>query len=307
MNKLRQNRPPKRAVNGVLLFDKPSGASSNGALQSVRRLYRALKAGHTGTLDPMATGLMVLAFGEATKFSQNLLDADKSYEAVVKLGIETDTGDADGSVVASQPACCAASDIQRVAGSFVGCIEQLPPMYSALKRDGKPLYEYARAGIELERPTRPVTIHTLEVFDCYPDRFSMRVDCSKGTYIRTLAMDIGRALGCGAHLAALRRTRIARFSLSDALTLAELELLTEQERDIRLSPVDALVSGFPVLNVDETGEERLLHGQALSGFSGAGQVRLYGPLRGFIGLGEFDDASVLRPRRLLNSADAKVV
>lgn len=304
MKTVRDHRPPKRVVDGVFLLDKAGGVSSNGALQGVRRLYRALKAGHTGTLDPMATGLMVLTFGEATKFSQSLLDADKAYEAVVRLGSETDTGDADGVVTSTRPILCSGTDIHAAARRFVGEIQQLPPMYSALKRDGKPLYEYARAGIEVERQPRQVTIHRLEVFDIQADGFSMRVDCSKGTYIRTLAMDIGHLLGCGAHLVALRRTRIGAFRLEDALTEAELEAMSEAGRDQRLAPVDALIAGYPVLTLDQSAAERVLHGQALAGLSGEGLVRLYGPSGGFLGLGEFDQTGVMRPRRLLGNAQA---
>jgi tRNA pseudouridine55 synthase len=218
-----QKRPPRRTVDGVLLLDKPQGQTSNGALQTARRLYNAAKAGHTGTLDPMATGLLPLTFGEATKFSQMLLDADKAYEATVRLGIETDTGDAEGRPIASAPVSVTPDEVARALSLFTGEIEQVPPMYSALKCAGKPLYEYARAGIEIERAPRKVRIHALEFVALEGDAFRIRVDCSKGTYIRTLAIDLGRALGCGAHLSALRRTRIGPFAVDAAVTLAALE------------------------------------------------------------------------------------
>ena len=208
-----QRRIIRRVVDGVLLLDKSQGVSSNGALQTARRLLNAAKAGHTGTLDPMASGLLPLTFGEATKFSQMLLDADKVYEAVVQLGVDTDSGDADGAVIATRPVAVDRAALEAVLTRFRGEIEQVPPMYSALKRDGKALYEYAREGIELEREARRVTIHALELLDFAGERFAIRVHCSKGTYIRSLAMDIGAALGCGAHLCALRRTAIGAFEL----------------------------------------------------------------------------------------------
>uniref|UniRef100_UPI0035ADC3C5 tRNA pseudouridine(55) synthase TruB n=1 Tax=Thauera aminoaromatica TaxID=164330 RepID=UPI0035ADC3C5 len=237
-----QRRIVRREVDGVLLLDKPQGMSSNGALQTARRLLAAAKAGHTGTLDPMASGLLPLTFGEATKFSQMLLDADKTYEAVVRLGVDTDSGDAEGKVLATRPVAVDRAALEAVLERFRGEIEQVPPMYSALKRDGKALYEYARAGIELERAARRVVIHALELLDFAGERFTIRVHCSKGTYIRSLAMDIGAALGCGAHLAALRRTAIGAFDLSGALTLEALEAAGEGGRDALLAPVDALVA-----------------------------------------------------------------
>lgn len=297
-----KTRPPRTAVDGVLLLDKPQGMSSNGALQSARRLLNARKGGHTGTLDPMATGLMVLTFGEATKFSQMLLDADKAYEAVVRLGVETDTGDAEGSVLETRVVSVSAKDVIAAAANFVGEIEQIPPMYSALKRDGKPLYEYARAGVEVERQARRVTIRSLEVFDTGADSFVMRVECSKGTYIRTLAIDIGRLLGCGAHLAGLRRTRIGPFELADAVTLASLEAMPEAERGAQLKAVDALLAHLPVSTLDPAQAGAMRHGQPVPEVEGEGQVRVYGPA-GFIGLGEYVSGRGLVPRRLVNTAE----
>lgn len=290
------------AVDGVLLLDKPAGMSSNGVLQTARRLLNAKKAGHTGTLDPMATGLMVLTFGEATKFSQMLLDADKAYEALVRLGVETDTGDAEGTVLVTREVTATPEAIRNATADFVGEIEQVPPMYSALKRDGKPLYEYARAGVEIERAARRVWIRSLEVGDVGPDSFVMRVACSKGTYIRTLAMDIGSVLGCGAHLSGLRRTAIGPFVLDEAHALDELEALSEIERVALLRPVDALLSHLPVLQLAQAQAGAILHGQPVKGIEGEGQVRVYGPA-GFIGLAEFVAGRGMVPRRLVNTAE----
>lgn len=297
-----KTRPPRKPVDGVLLVDKPRGMSSNGALQAARRLFNARKAGHTGTLDPMATGLMVLTFGEATKFSQMLLEADKAYEAVVKLGVETDTGDAEGSVLAALEVTATAEAVRNAAAGFVGEIEQVPPMYSALKRDGKPLYEYARAGLEVERAARRVWIRSLGVCDVGSDSFVMRVACSKGTYIRSLAMDIGRVLGCGAHLTGLRRTAIGRFDLAAALTLDVLEALPENERMQRLQAVDVLLSHLPVLHLGAAQAGAMLHGQPVREIEGEGQVRVYGPA-GFIGLAEYVTGRGVLPRRLVNTAE----
>ena len=297
-----QRKIVRRAVDGVLLLDKPQGVSSNGALQTARRLLNAAKAGHTGTLDPMASGLLPLTFGEATKFSQMLLDADKKYEAVVQLGVETDSGDAEGKVLATHAVMVERAALEAVLERFRGEIEQVPPMYSALKRDGKALYEYAREGIELERAARRVTIHALELLDFDGERFTftIRVHCSKGTYIRSLAMDIGAALGCGAHLAALRRTAIGGFDLSAAVTLEALEAAGEGARDALLAPVDALVAGFPVLRLDGEAARGLLQGRtlALAGAQPGAKVRAYGP-DGFLGLAQWQDDGRLAARRLI--------
>ncbi|MBV2265302.1 MAG: tRNA pseudouridine(55) synthase TruB [Thauera sp.] len=295
-----QRKIVRRAVDGVLLLDKSKGTSSNGALQTARRLFNAAKAGHTGTLDPMASGLLPLTFGEATKFSQMLLDADKTYEAVVQLGVETDSGDAEGAVIATRPVAVDHAALEAVLERFRGEIEQVPPMYSALKRDGKALYEYARAGIELEREARRVVIHALELLDFAGERFMIRVHCSKGTYIRSLAMDIGAALGCGAHLAALRRTAIGGFDLSGAVTLEVLEAAGEGARDALLAPVDALVAGFPVLRLDAEAARGLLQGRALAlaGAQPGAKVRAYGP-GGFLGLAQWQDDGRLVARRLI--------
>jgi len=295
-----QRKIVRRIVDGVLLLDKPQGVSSNGALQTARRLLNAAKAGHTGTLDPMASGLLPLTFGEATKFSQMLLDADKTYEAVVQLGVETDSGDAEGAVVRTHPVAVDLAQLEGVLACFRGDIEQVPPMYSALKRDGKALYEYARAGIEVEREARKVKIHALDLLDFDGERFTIRVACSKGTYIRTLAMDIGAALGCGAHLCALRRTRIGAFDIADAVTLDVLERCAVDARDGLLAPADALVAVYPEIRLDAEQARGLLQGRvlALGEHSAAGLVRVYGP-RGFLGLGQWQDGGKLAARRLI--------
>ncbi|MGL1832910.1 tRNA pseudouridine(55) synthase TruB [Rhodocyclaceae bacterium SMB388] len=297
-----QRRIQRRQVDGVLLLDKPAGMTSNTALQRCRRMLNAAKAGHTGTLDPMATGLLPLTFGEATKFSQMLLDADKTYEATLVFGVETDTGDADGKSIAVAEGVVEGDSLGRVLTGFVGEIEQIPPMYSALKRDGKPLYEYARAGIEVERTPRRVRIHSLELLQFGGATCVIRVACSKGTYIRTLAMDIGAALGCGAHLSALRRTRIGPFRIGQAVSMTDLDAASLDERDAMLAPVDALVRHLPQFALDAEQTRAILYGQSLKNVSGsAGLVRLYGDTR-FLGLGEFRPDGELSPKRLVASA-----
>jgi tRNA pseudouridine55 synthase len=283
----------------VLLLDKPSGMSSNAALQKARWLFNAEKAGHTGTLDPLATGLLPLCFGEATKFAGELLDAGKSYRATVRLGIVTDTADAEGRVLATQAVTATEADALAILPRFTGEIEQVPPMHSALKRDGVPLYELARKGLEVERAPRRVVIHALRLLGWAGDRFDLEVDCSKGTYVRTLAADIGEALGCGAHLAALRRTRVGMLDLGRAVTLEAIEALPAGERDGLLLPADALLADLPLAEVDARETERLRHGQPVrwNGMPSC-RSRLYGP-EGFIGLGECTDDGWLKPKRLV--------
>jgi len=288
----------------VLLLDKPPGMSSNAALQKARWLFNAEKAGHTGTLDPMATGLLPLCFGEATKFSSTLLDADKTYEATVKLGITTDTCDAEGQVLATHPVSVTEAEVSAVLRRFTGAIEQVPPMHSALKRDGVPLYELARKGIEVERAARRVTIHGIEMLAWRGDSFDLRVACSKGTYIRTLAADIGNALGCGAHLAALRRTRVGSLDIAQAVTIETIEMLPAEQRDSLLQPTDALLAELPVERLSEADTARLLQGQPVRWNScidmPSRQRRLFGP-QGFIGLGECQEDGWLKPKRLIAS------
>jgi tRNA pseudouridine55 synthase len=288
----------------VLLLDKPPGMSSNAALQKARWLFNAEKAGHTGTLDPLATGLLPLCFGEATKFAGALLDAGKSYLATVRLGVVTDTSDAEGHVLATHPVTASEAQVRAVLPRFTGEISQVPPMHSALKRDGTPLYELARRGIEVERQPRRVTIHSLELLDWRGDSFDLAVDCSKGTYVRTLAADIGAALGCGAHLAALRRTRVGSLALAAALTLERIEATPPETRDVLLLPPDALLAELPVAQLTVQEAERLLHGQAVRWRGEPGKRwRLYG-LQGFIGLGEGSADGWLQPKRLVAGSGA---
>jgi len=256
-------RVPRRALDGVLLLDKPVGLSSNDALIRAKRLLLAKKAGHTGTLDPLASGLLPLCFGEATKFSQDLLEADKTYEATMRLGLRTATGDAEGEVIDTRPVGCDRAAVEAALARFTGEIVQVPPMYSALKRDGKPLYEYARAGQTVEREGRNVTIHALDLLACEMPDVTFRVTCSKGTYVRTLAEDIGEALGCGAHLTMLRRTGVGALTLEHAVTLDTLSDADESARDAWLQPVDALLSTFPSVRLDDACAKRFLHGQRL--------------------------------------------
>jgi tRNA pseudouridine55 synthase len=259
-------RSARRELDGVLLLDKPLGLSSNDALMRAKRLLGAKKAGHTGTLDPLASGLLPLCFGEATKFSQDLLEAPKTYEATLALGATTTTGDAEGEVLRVRPVTISADDFAAVLSRFLGEIEQVPPMYSALKRDGRSLYEYARAGVTVEREARRITIFALEMIDCaLPGTASarIRVRCSKGTYVRTLAEDIGEALGCGAHLGALRRTAVGDLALEGALTLEALDGIAEPQRPACLHPVDFLLRSFDAVRLDEDMARRFVQGQKL--------------------------------------------
>ena len=249
-------------IDGVVLLDKPSGMSSQSAVTSVKRLLHAEKAGHTGTLDPMATGLLPVCLGEATKYSQDLLDADKAYLAQLRFGIQTDTGDAQGQIIAEKSTAevvdnaMAKSLIDAMLPRFIGEIQQVPPMYSALKRDGKPLYEYARSGIEIEREARRITIYSIKLLDVQWPVIDIEVHCSKGTYIRVLAEDMGHALGCGAHLIGLRRTMVGHLSLAQSASLESLQHSAPQ-----ILPVDALLQTLPELTVDDIQAKRLEMGQ----------------------------------------------
>lgn len=293
----------RRRLDGVLLLDKPQGITSQGAVSRAKHLLGAAKAGHTGTLDPMATGLLPLAFGEATKFAHSLLEADKSYAADVKLGVTTTTGDLEGEVVATKPVDVDAGRFEKALERFRGEIEQVPPMYSALKHQGKPLYEYARAGTEIAREPRRITIHALRLESLTGDTARIAVSCSKGTYIRALAEDIGAALGCGATLAALRRTAVGPFSVDAATTLETLEGLAPEERTAALLPPDTLVRGLPAVTLDAEPARRLALGQSVAGVGGeAGLVRAYGPHGAFLGVCERSAAGQLAPRRLVEQA-----
>jgi tRNA pseudouridine55 synthase len=266
-----------RPVHGVLLIDKPRGITSTAALARARRALRAEKGGHTGTLDPMASGLLPLCFGEATKFASDLLDADKSYEATVRLGITTSTADAEGDVIEERAVEVDRDAIDRAVARFRGSIEQVPPMHSALKRDGKPLYDYARRGVTVERAARPVTIHRLDVTGFDGTSLALFVDCSKGTYIRTLAEDIGRELACGGHLTALRRIRAGSLRIEDAIALDAFESLTPMEREAMLLPIDALIANLPTIALDDALARRFCDGQriAWADESLRGRVRVY--------------------------------
>ncbi len=287
------------AVDGVLLLDKPSGITSNLALQKARRLLNAAKAGHTGTLDPLASGLLPLTLGEATKFSSDLLEADKAYRATLQLGVRTSTADADGDVIETRPVAVTRADIDAVLPRFTGTIAQVPPMHSALKRDGRALYEYARDGIELERAPRQVTIHRLEVVAHQDSTVTIDVDCSKGTYVRVLAEDIGAALGCGAHLAALRRTRVGALSLERSVTLDALENMPPAVRREWLMPVDALLAALPRVELDDMRARRFQHGNPIDLGGAPGRTRVYGPDGRLLGLADLDEHGALNPRRLL--------
>lgn len=287
-------------VDGVLLLDKPVGITSNAALQAVRRQFNAAKAGHTGTLDPLASGLLPLCFGEATKFSSALLDADKRYDAVVRLGIRTDTADAEGQVLEVRPVHVERDRVREALDAFRGEIDQVPPMYSALKREGKPLYAYAREGIHVDRASRRVRILDIALTDWGDESFSMSVHCSKGTYIRTLAEDLGRHLGCGAHLAALRRTGIGRLSLDRAVRLDVLQDMAAASRDTCLLPIDSLLGDVPGLALGNDEVRRLRHGQPVARPGGVGERwRVTGPDGQFIGICVQRDASWLWPQRLI--------
>lgn len=276
-----RTRVQRRPVHGVLLLDKPLGLSSNQALQKAKWLLRAEKAGHTGTLDPLATGVLPLCFGAATKFSQMHLDADKVYETTVRLGVRTSTADAEGEVIATRTVQCTLGQVVEVLDRYTGMITQLPPMHSALKKDGKALYEYARQGETVERELRQVTIHELELLEVQLEGdapfLRLRVACSKGTYIRTLGEDIGEALGCGGHLVALRRIRTGGFDATQVVPLAELESLQESERLQRLKPVDSLLQGHEPVTLDADNAGRFLSGMRRRGpWPDAGQVAVYG-------------------------------
>ena len=307
-------RAPRERVDAVLLLDKPAGITSNDALMQVRRLLNAAKAGHGGTLDPMATGLLPIALGEATKFLHDLLAADKTYEAEIRFGIATDTGDALGKEIGRGTSEVSRPDLEAALSAFRGPIEQVPPMYSALKRAGRPLYEYARAGQTLEREARPVTIHQLELLALAAGSARIRVACSKGTYVRTLAEDIGRVLGTVAHLSALRRTRVGTLEISAALRIdlplqlgeADPDLLAAARAAVRaaLLPPDALIATLPPCVLDAASAARFAHGQPVPCPVGAaallppGRVRVYRD-EVLVGVGRIDGAGIIAPERVM--------
>ncbi len=301
------SKPRKRGrdIDGVVLLDKPQGLSSNDLLQKVKRLYQANKAGHTGALDPLATGMLPICLGEATKFSQFLLDADKRYRVTAKLGERTDTSDAEGQVVAEKAVKCGLDEILAALPHFRGNLMQIPTMFSALKYQGKPLYEYARAGITVEREARPITIFELEFIDYQAPFLTLEVHCSKGTYIRTLVDDLGEYLGCGAHVTVLRRSAVADYPSAAMVSLAQLQQLAEQQDltllDQHLLAADTAVSNLSKLELSTEQSQAVGFGQRVR-FDNPeqlqGQVRLYDADNRFLGVAEIND-NVIHPKRLV--------
>jgi tRNA pseudouridine55 synthase len=298
-----------RDVDGILLLDKPRGLSSNQALQQVRKLYAARKAGHCGSLDPLATGVLPICLGEATKFSSYLLGANKAYRASCRLGQTTSSGDAEGEILETAAVAVDRARIDQVLAQFIGEIEQVPPMYSALKHQGRRLYDIARSGDTVERAPRQITIHELEFLDWDPPDFQLRVSCSKGTYIRTLIEDIGRALGSCAHVRKLHRIAAGPFNLAQALSIEQLEAAAAESADALdalLTPADVAVTHLPALDFDADAARRLTQGQAVPAPAPGptGQVRLYGADGRFLGLGRRDPAGQVHPQRMFNTARA---
>lgn len=296
-----QYKRVKKPINGIILLDKPLGYSSNQALQKVKHLFQAAKAGHTGTLDPLATGLLPLCFGEATKFSHYLTDANKTYIATIKLGQTTTTGDAEGEILSDKTVLTDLSSFKAICSGFVGEISQTPPMYSALKIDGKPLYEYAREGITLERKVRQVTIFDITLHSLQDTIAVIEVSCSKGTYIRTLAEDIGNAIGCGAHLIGLRRIKTAHFTIGQTVTLEQLEAVSIENRFDYLHPIDSALDDYPVVIIDDDNVVKLLQGQKIYQKTNASYryARLYTVRNEFLGLGEQTANGTILPKRLI--------
>ena len=302
------SRPHKRGrdIDGVFLLDKPQGMSSNDIMQKVKRLFQANKAGHTGALDPLATGMLPICLGEATKFSQFLLDADKRYVVTAKLGERTDTSDAEGQVVETRPVNVEISQILTALEQFRGDILQVPTMFSALKHNGKPLYEYARAGITVEREARPITIFEINFIEYQAPSLTLEVHCSKGTYIRTLVDDLGEVLGCGAHVTVLRRTAVADYPTEKMMTWDALQALAEQgDLDQHLLPIDTAVSKLPALKLNAEQSKGIGFGQRVKFANEAklrGQVRLFSDKNIFLGVALIDDNNVIRPQRLITQS-----
>lgn len=293
----------KRLVDGVLLLDKPLGFSSNQALQKVKWLFLAAKAGHTGTLDPLATGVLPICLGEATKFAQYLTDADKTYVANVQFGVTTNTGDAEGEVLSTQAVTFSRAQLDATLKQFEGEVSQVPPMYSALKHEGKALYTYAREGVEIERQARIVYIRQITLNSYAEGVAELSITCSKGTYIRTLAEDIGNVLGCGAHLIGLRRTATANYDISQTISLETLESLTQAQRDQLLLPVDSAIESIPKVVLNADAAYYLLQGQAVwqSGKIPDSDLRLYDEQHQFLGLGFLQSDGKIAPKRLLQT------
>ncbi|HDI3020608.1 TPA: tRNA pseudouridine(55) synthase TruB [Cronobacter turicensis] len=308
------SRPRRRGrdVHGVLLLDKPQGLSSNDALQKVKRIYNANRAGHTGALDPLATGMLPVCLGEATKFSQYLLDSDKRYRVIARLGQRTDTSDADGTVVEERPVTFSEQELQDALESFRGDTMQVPTMFSALKYQGKPLYEYARQGIEVPREARPITVYELLFIRHEGDELELEVHCSKGTYIRTIIDDLGEKLGCGAHVIYLRRLAVSKYPVERMVTLEQLSALLEeaQTREIApselldplLMPMDSPAADYPVVNLPLTSSVYFKNGNPVrtSDAPSEGLVRVTeGESQKFLGMGEIDSEGRVAPRRLV--------
>ncbi|MGX5914494.1 tRNA pseudouridine(55) synthase TruB [Aliidiomarina sp. Khilg15.8] len=302
-----------RPINGVVLVDKHRGESSNRVLQQVKRIFNAQKAGHTGALDPLATGMLPVCLGEATKFSQFLLDADKVYQVRAQLGVRTDTSDADGEVVETRPVAVSDEQLATALEQFRGDIEQVPSMFSALKHQGKPLYEYARKGIEIERPARPITIYRLDLLSFNADYVELEVHCSKGTYIRSLIDDLGQVLGCGAHVQALHRTQVADYPAQRMLSVDALQQQVEGRDESNkdafdytgldglLLPLDSPVSRLGLIRVSATQGNSFRHGQPVNAESAAvgTQVRVEDTEGTFLGVAEYRDDGLAWPKRLV--------
>ncbi len=303
-----RRRARGRDISGVLLLDKPAGMTSNGALQKLKGLFDAKKAGHTGSLDPIATGLLPICLGEATKFSAYLLNADKGYQVVIKLGEKTNTADIGGEVIETRPIPELSSElINEVLSRFIGPIDQIPPMHSAIKQNGQRLYKLAHQGIEVERPPRCVTLHKIDLISFTDTELELSVLCSKGTYIRVLAEDIGEALGCGAHVQVLRRTQVGDYQLTDALTLSELSETKEnnglESLDEELLGVDSALVGWPGVNLTDDMAYFVRRGQAVlvPRAPTEGLVKLYASQQEFLGVGHVLDDGRVAPKRLVNS------
>jgi tRNA pseudouridine55 synthase len=308
MARRRKGRP----VDGILLLDKPEGISSNDALQKVKRIYFAEKAGHTGALDPLATGMLPICLGEATKFSQFLLDSDKRYQVVAKLGVRTNTSDSDGEVIQERPVNVTQEQLEQCIERFRGETDQVPSMFSALKYQGRPLYEYAREGIEIPRESRKITVYEVNLIRFGQDEVEMEIHCSKGTYIRTIVDDLGEMLGCGAHVIKLRRTAVAQYPAERMITLDELESLLQSAQmkeeppknilDPLLLPIDTAVQSLPEVNLIPELAEMVQKGQAVQVLSAPDNVQLRltaGDERTFIGIGEVNNDGNIAPKRLV--------
>ena len=302
-----------RSINGIVLLDKPTGISSNHALQRVKRIFFANKAGHTGALDPLATGMLPLCLGEATKFSQFLLESDKRYIVTAKLGVRTTTSDSQGDVVCEKEVSVTQDQLDTAVDTFRGDIMQVPSMYSALKHEGKPLYKYAREGITIDRPARPITVYEINQLRFEGDEVDLDIHVSKGTYIRTIVDDLGELLGCGAHVSMLRRTQVADYPYDKMVTIDQLDTLIEQAKEAEISPyelldpllldMDTAVKNYPAVNITEEMGEYVLHGQPVQVFGAPDDtlVRItVGEAETFIGVGQMNDDGLIAPKRLVN-------